>query len=920
MASDIASGPAVPTHGRTSHPDRIWLWACALITLATFAMYVFTLGKQSLWPDEGLTVAFAGRPLIEVLRTMIWEDLHPPLYYLIMHFWMILAGRSELAVRMPSAFAAVLLVPLGFAVVREVYGKEGAAAGIAAAALIGASPFIAHYAQETRMYSLTAALTLATVWAYLRATRTRTRRWWLAFGCLLATGLYTLYFAAFIVPAFWLYALLFDHKSLRGTVLNTVMAGVLYLPWVVPAYLQLARLQRSPDYWLTTQIDLKWFAGAMLDMLLPNLTGRWALLLVGAIALAFAGFVLTRGLKLSQRGRRFILVALAFLSPFALTYVTVALVPKFAPRYAIMTAAPLYICVCLGLYGLLSGKPVTRILFGLLAAAAVLVSLRSAIETVEGRLNARDDTRAVGAYLTQNVQADEALVLVENAPYALEYYYRGGAARYGYHVGEDFEGAASMLTRLLRTRTERIWLVHWRNEFADPTDMILTELLRVGRIAVKEEFHGYRVYGFDIRDYDYTVSAYPEPAQRIGMDFVPGIRLVGFDRLSGEAGQIHYVLYWQALEQLARNYSLTLTFESEDGTEYIRRDQALCTDYFLPPVWPVQKPIRGRVDLILPGDLPPLDYRVYVRVWDPQSQRGLDLVDESGHPLGQALLLEELVLSKEELAESPSPVTNSLSAKMGDHLQLLGYELAGTTYNAGDTLYLTLWWQSNNTPEQDHQVRVRLLDGAEAVIWEAARPIVAGYPTARWQAGEINRGIYRLPIPSDLPGGEYTLQAGIGDEQIALTAIEIEAQEHRYDMPPMQQSVGAQFESGVVLLGYDLQTPAIQPGGTMTVTLYWQTKEVMAASYKVSVQVLGTGPRIIAQHDSIPANWTRPTTAWLVGEVITDEHVLELTSDAAPGTYTVIVALYEEASSRRLRVEQGGTGDSVTIATVHNVP
>jgi hypothetical protein len=119
----------------------------------------------------------------------------------------------------------------------------------------------------------------------------------------------------------------------------------------------------------------------------------------------------------------------------------------------------------------------------------------------------------------------------------------------------------------------------------------------------------------------------------------------------------------------------------------------------------------------------------------------------------------------------------------------------------------------------------------------------------------------------------------------------------------MQQSLQADFEQGIRLLGYDLQAPVLRSGQAITVTLYWQARQSIATSYKVSVQMLSQEARILAQEDSIPARWSRPTTAWLPGEVITDEHVLLIEPDVAPGDYTLIVALYDESSGQRLRTQ-----------------
>lgn len=915
--------------------------AIAALTLGVFALYLRYLDKQSLWFDEGLSVLFAAQPLPQLFRTLIYEDLHPPLYYLLLHFWMALAGNSEWAVRMPSVLAAILLMPLSFAIVREIWAKtppspggdESARAafsagmstawhalGISAAALVGVSPFIAYYAQETRMYSLAAMLTLATTWAFLRARRSGARRWWLCYSGLLAASVYAQYFAAFAVPAFLLYALLLDRPSLRRTMLYSLLAALLYLPWIGPAYLQLARLLRTPDYWVTTRINPVWFARTMWRAFLPNAPARsWLLAISGAI-LVLIGLARRGKLRLSDSVRRTGLVFLTFVSPMALTYAAVTVAPKFATRYSIIAAAPLYICAVIVVGTLLSRRSLaTRGMFALVVLLAAALSLRSTVAITAGRENPRDDARGLAAYLTRNAQANDALLLVEAAPYALQYYYRGSAPWYGLHVGQDISGSINILNGILQTRPRRVWLILWHYEFADPMDLAVTELLRVGReVEIPEQFLGYRLRAFDIERHEELAMAHLQPQVVTNADFGPRLRLLGFDRFGHEDGWLHYVLFWQAQQPLERNYSLTLNLEDRDGNEYLRQDQALSTPYFLPPAWPLQTPVQGRVDVLLPADLPAITYRVYLRVFDPQTQRNLDMVDAQGNPLGQALLLEELALSKQVLATAAVPVRNPLDAPMPDGLQLLGYNLPSTTYGPGDTLLLTLWWKSSARPSKDHLARFCLLDNQGRLVWETEQPIVPGYPATRWQVGETNRGVYRLSIPSRIAGGEHSLEAGIGNVQVPLATVEIAPREHRYDIPPMQYSLGAQFEAGIVLLGYDLQAPAVQPGGTVTVTLYWQTKQPISTSYKVTVQMLEAGPRIVAQDDSIPARWTRRTTAWLPGEIIADEHVLSIPQEAAPGTYTLIAALYQEQTLQRLRVEQGGPRDHVTLATLHS--
>ncbi len=922
--------------------SRLNTWARVGIvglTLAVFALYLHTLDQQSLVFEEGLSVVFSSRTVPQLMHTLVYEDLHPPLHYLLLHFWMSVAGNGERAVRMPSAMAAMVMVPLAWAIVMEVWGQgkdelqsgARALAALGAAALVGASPFVAYQAQETRMYSLVAALSLAAVWAFLRATRTGARGWWLAFSCLLAASLYTQYLAFFVVPAILLYALLVDRESLRTTALCTLLAGLLYLPWIVPAYLQLKRLFRWPDYWVTTRIDPSLFLYTISDTLLPSYTMRWQVLVAALGALLLIRFALRSRFRLSEAQRRGLLIVLVFAVQLTLTFVTVSLAPKFVARYTIVAAAPFYIFVALALYAVLGARSLAgRALFGVLVVIVVLVSLRSTVAVLAGRQDPRDDTRGVAAYLTENAQANDALLLVENAPYAFQYYYGGSAPWHGLHVGQGFVGAADVLNGILQNQPRRVWLVLWHHEFADPTDMIVTELLRVGReVNIGKQFRGYQLRAFDIYDYETPIVALPQPKNVLNADFWPGIRLLGFDHLTPETGQLHYALYWEAQKALQRNYSLALSWQDQEGNEYLHQDQALSTHYFLPPVWPLNTPIRGRVDVVLPADLPPLTYRVYLRVLDPESQRDVDLVDASGIPLGQALLLEELFLPKSMVEKAPVEVPNLLHVDMANDLQLLGFGLDRLEYHPGDDVRLMVWWhrpdisstgQAHGTPNRDQSVTFRLLDSSNSVIWEGERSIVPGYPSAEWRSGEVNRIIYRLTIPSDLTAGDYNLQASMGETSGLLAVLHIVPREHRYDVPLMQHSLNVQFEEGITLLGYDLEAPTVQVGETMTVTLHWRATDPITTSYKVSVQLLSSDLQILAQDDGVPVSWTYPTTAWLPREIISDQHVLTIASGAAPGSHVLIAVLYDERTARRLRGEQAGKTTDHAILAILRVP
>lgn len=97
----------------------------ALVFLG-FAARVWHLGFQSIWLDEGLSISFAGRPLRQMFATLIYEDLHPPLFYLVLHFWMRLAGEHEFVVRFVSLWLGLPAVPATYVLGKTLFAAREA--------------------------------------------------------------------------------------------------------------------------------------------------------------------------------------------------------------------------------------------------------------------------------------------------------------------------------------------------------------------------------------------------------------------------------------------------------------------------------------------------------------------------------------------------------------------------------------------------------------------------------------------------------------------------------------------------------------------------------------------------------------------------------------------------------------------------
>ncbi|MCA1554316.1 MAG: glycosyltransferase family 39 protein, partial [Chloroflexi bacterium] len=142
--------------------SRSTLVLLAILVLAA-ALRFYRIDTQSLWSDEGSSVVQATRDVASIVANAA-ADIHPPLYYVLLHFWVMPFGTSEVGVRSFSALLGVTLVLMCFLLGRQLWDER---TGMVAAALAALNPFQIYYSQEARMYMLLAVLGALCLYALL---------------------------------------------------------------------------------------------------------------------------------------------------------------------------------------------------------------------------------------------------------------------------------------------------------------------------------------------------------------------------------------------------------------------------------------------------------------------------------------------------------------------------------------------------------------------------------------------------------------------------------------------------------------------------------------------------------------------------------------------------------------------------------
>src|SRR5689334_1175368 len=242
-----ASRPSLATRGpagRLGPPG----WALLGIVAGAAALRFSTLGVQSFWHDEAVTVGRVLHPgLGATLREIPSSEATPPLYYVLAWLWSKVFGTSEAGIRSLSALFGTATVPVAYAIGARLVSRR---VGLLAALAVAVSPLMVWYSQEARAYALLVLTSAATIWFFACALQEPERRrwlWWWAVAAALA--LLSHYFAVFVVvpEAAWL---LWSARG-RGA-LRPVVAALAIPAVVAAALLPLAIHQagRGHDRWI----------------------------------------------------------------------------------------------------------------------------------------------------------------------------------------------------------------------------------------------------------------------------------------------------------------------------------------------------------------------------------------------------------------------------------------------------------------------------------------------------------------------------------------------------------------------------------------------------------------------------------------------------------------------------------------------
>lgn len=475
-----------------------------LVTAIALVARLLRLTWLGLWTNEGFSV-FLAQSSLRALVIGTANDLHPPLFYLLLKLWL-LPGQNLVWLRLLPVAFGTLTVVLVYHVGRRLLGP---AVGWWAALFLALAPKHIAYSREARMYIVLAFFTLLSLYLLWRCLEDPFPGCWSGYVAATLAMMYTQNLGLVFVPGELVIAIVLLAKQRHGQqtrawLISQALILLGYAPWL-PVMVEQTLFRRLPWIEAATLLDLRIsFPHILLGV--PPLRGvqqdpwqlaayLWLVVVVGAGAL----FLVRR-----KEIRVGLWLGLALLLPAGTLLALMLLLPLYQEQQLLVLAAPLALLAGVGVASLpkVGRLAVLGAFLGLVAMPWHSIYFRP----IWGDQAAAEGWRELAAYLDAHAAPGDALVInpAAAAP-SLDFYLQTRLDRVAYPRTYDpligsFVGEVTtpeiveVRLRPLAEQHRRIWLIECcMPTYWDPAGLIPAWLEAWGQPQPLPPFEGIQV-------------------------------------------------------------------------------------------------------------------------------------------------------------------------------------------------------------------------------------------------------------------------------------------------------------------------------------------------------------------------------------------------------------------------------------------
>ncbi len=360
-----------------------------LILVAGFLLRIYKLSSQSIWLDEAYSIYHSRQNFMHVIG---FKDLSPPLYYVLLHFWIKLTGTSEFSVRLLSVFFGTASVFIIYLLGSHIFNKK---VGIYSALLVSFSPLHIYFSQEARTYSLLFALTLLSMYFYSKLIKVTSK--WIIAGYLVSTAflIYSHLYALLIVLVQNLHQFTVNRFKLSREVKTWVCIQFIVFIFYIPRIIQLPGIiSNNYHSWISRPsfLQLIYMSYNLFSGVVFSFYGLALMLICSLLVLRY---------KFGSNIFFPLWILIPVLVPFTFSLL---FTPIFVPKYTYFVSLPLYIIASRSLFGMKAGiRPV-------LISAMIILSFASLL--VQQNKTTKDPWNKVAEYIQTNDQKTDKVIII----------------------------------------------------------------------------------------------------------------------------------------------------------------------------------------------------------------------------------------------------------------------------------------------------------------------------------------------------------------------------------------------------------------------------------------------------------------------------------------------------------------------------
>ena len=240
-----------------------------------------------------------------------------------------------------------------------------------------------------------------------------------------------------------------------------------------------------------------------------------------------------------------------------------------------------------------------------------------------------------------------------------------------------------------------------------------------------------------------------------------GVEMVEDQSVTPGGSPVLVTLYWQSQAPVAVDYISSVHLLGRELQSVGQIDRYPAMGMKPTSRWQTGDIYRDEYHIMTQGSAEaPALLSVAVSLYDDRADRSLPASSSEGLPIDLLIVGEPARLANND----PKILSMEVTTNVPFEQEIILAGFSGAAGLAGEIVPLTLYWHASGAPDKEYTVFLHLLDqNGERIAGADAPPVGNYYPTSLWQDGDVIDDVHRLPLPPDLPAGEYQVVVGLYD-------------------------------------------------------------------------------------------------------------------------------------------------------------